>query len=60
MRDYYGRYKHLPNARMFVKAVAMQFGAEKGNSAYLHRLFLDTPLRTVCLLAGLPKPANCL
>lgn len=60
MRSYYITYKHLPNARMFIKAIATQLGLEKGNSRYLHGLFHDTPLRTVCLLAGVPKPANCL
>jgi tRNA 2-thiouridine synthesizing protein E len=60
IRDYYSRYKHLPNARMFTKAIAKQLGEQKGNSRYLHRLFPDGPLKTACKLAGLPKPPTCL
>ncbi len=59
IREYYGKFHHLPNARMFVKAVEKQFGGEKGNSRYLHRLFPESPVRSACLLAGLPKPPGC-
>jgi tRNA 2-thiouridine synthesizing protein E len=59
IRDYHDRFQHLPNARMFVKAVQTQFGEEKGNSRYLHRLFPDGPVRHACLIAGLPKPPGC-
>ncbi|MFZ2725199.1 MAG: TusE/DsrC/DsvC family sulfur relay protein [Methylococcaceae bacterium] len=60
MREYYITYKHLPNTRMFIKAVAIKLGTEKGNSRYIQVLFPQTPLKLVCLLAGLPKPPNCL
>ena len=60
LRDYYAQFQHLPNARMFVKAVQKQFGEEKGNSRYLHRLFPDSAVRYACLIAGLPKPPGCL
>lgn len=60
IRDYYLRYKHLPNARVFTKAVAKQLGEDKGNSRYLHKLFPDGPLKYACKLAGLPKPPTCL
>jgi tRNA 2-thiouridine synthesizing protein E len=60
IRDYYFRFQHLPNARMFVKAVQKVFGEEKGNSRYLHGLFPDGPVRYACLIAGLPKPPGCL
>lgn len=60
MRRYYLDYAHLPNARMFVKAVQKQFGPEKGNSRYLALLFPDSPVRQACLIAGLPKPPGCL
>jgi len=60
IRAYYFEYKHLPNARMFVKAVAKALGEDKGNSRYLHQLFPDGPLKYVCKLAGLPKPPGCL
>lgn len=60
MRGYYQEYQHLPNARLFTKAVGKQFGAEKGNSLYLHHLFPAGPLKYACKLAGLPKPPTCL
>lgn len=60
IRDYYDKYQHLPNARMFVKAVQKTFGEEKGNSRYLHGLFPEGPVRYACLIAGLPKPPGCL
>ena len=60
LRDYYRQFQHLPNARMFVKAVQKQFGEEKGNSRYLHQLFPGSAVRYACLIAGLPKPPGCL
>ncbi len=60
MRDYYEKFHYLPNTRIFVKAVANQFGTEKGNSRYLQSLFPESPLKYACLLAGLPKPPTCL
>jgi tRNA 2-thiouridine synthesizing protein E len=60
MRSYYQQYKHLPNMRVFTKAIANTLGADKGNSRYLHRLFPDGPLKYACKLAGLPKPPTCL
>lgn len=60
IRTYYLNYRHLPNARMFTKAVATALGEDKGNSRYLHRLFPEGPLKYACKLAGLPKPPGCL
>jgi tRNA 2-thiouridine synthesizing protein E len=60
IRSYYGQYKHLPNTRVFIKAIARSLGEDKGNSRYLHRLFPDGPLKYACKLAGLPKPPTCL
>jgi tRNA 2-thiouridine synthesizing protein E len=60
MRHYYERFMHLPNARVFTKAIKHQFGEQKGNSRYLHKLFPDGPLKFTCKLAGLPKPPTCL
>lgn len=59
IRHYYQQYKHLPNARVFTKAIANTLGADKGNSRYLHSLF-EQPLKHACLIAGLPKPPSCL
>ena len=60
MRSYYAQFKHLPNTRVFIKAVAKTLGEDKGNSRYLHRLFPDGPLKYACKLAGLPKPPTCI
>ncbi len=60
IRDYYARFQHLPNARMFVAAVRKQFGEDKGNSRYLQKLFPQGPLKYACKIAGLPKPPTCL
>ncbi len=60
IRSYYQQFKHLPNARVFTKAIAKEFGEEKGNSRYLHKLFPEGPLKYACKLAGLPKPPTCL
>ncbi len=60
IRGYYQQFRHLPNARVFTKAVAKALGEEKGNSRYLHKLFPEGPLKYACKLAGLPKPPTCL
>lgn len=60
IRQYYQTFKHLPNARVFTKAIAKQLGEEKGNSRYLHKLFPEGPLKYACKIAGLPKPPTCL
>lgn len=60
IRKYYQQFKHLPNARVFTKAIAKELGEAKGNSRYLHQLFPDGPLKYACKLAGLPKPPTCL
>jgi len=60
IRDYYQKFKHLPNARMFVAAIRKQLGEEKGNSRYLQKLFPQGPLKYACKIAGLPKPPSCL
>ena len=60
MRGYYEKFNYLPNTRIFVKAIATEFGAEKGNSRYLQHLFPQSPLKYACLIAGLPKPPTCL
>ncbi len=60
IRNYYKQYQHLPNARVFTKAIRNQMGVEKGNSRYLHHLFPEGPLKYACKIAGLPKPPTCL
>lgn len=60
IREYHARFHHLPNNRMFIKAVQMALGPEKGSSQYLNLLFAGSPVRNACLAAGLPKPPGCL
>lgn len=60
IRDYYQRYNHLPNARLFTQAVRKKLGTEKGNSRYLYHLFPDGPVKYVCMIAGLAKPPGCI
>lgn len=60
LRQYYLRFQHLPNMRMFVKAIQKELGCEKGQSIYLHQLFADHPLKYACLIAGTPKPPGCI
>ncbi|MFW5443700.1 MAG: TusE/DsrC/DsvC family sulfur relay protein [Methylococcaceae bacterium] len=60
IRRYYQQFKHLPNARVFTKAIKKEFGDEKGNSRYLHKLFPQGPLKYACKVAGLPKPPTCM
>ncbi len=60
IRYYYQTYKHLPNARVFTKAIKKKWGEEIGNSRYLHKLFPQGPLKYACKIAGLPKPPTCL
>ncbi|QJD30090.1 TusE/DsrC/DsvC family sulfur relay protein [Methylococcus geothermalis] len=60
IRDYHRRFDHLPNARLFVKAIRKTLGEAKGNNRYLHGLFPGGPLKHACLIAGLPKPPGCL
>ena len=60
IRDYYQDFKHLPNTRVFTKALKKKLGEEIGNSRYLHNLFPQGPLKYACKIAGLPKPPTCL
>ncbi len=60
IRSYYEKYRHLPNNRMFVKAVQRTLGEAKGNSRYLNALFAGSPVKYACLVAGLPKPPGCM
>ncbi|MDZ7278837.1 TusE/DsrC/DsvC family sulfur relay protein [Pantoea eucrina] len=60
VRAFYQEYNTSPAVRMLVKAMAQQYGEEKGNSRYLFRLFPDGPAKQATKIAGLPKPAKCL
>jgi len=60
IRDYYRKFNHLPNSRIFTKAIHNTLGKDKGNSRYLYRLFPDGPLKYACKIGGLPKPTSCI
>lgn len=60
VREFYLEFNTSPAIRALVKAMAMKFGPEKGNSRYLQRLFPKGPAKQATKIAGLPKPAKCL
>lgn len=60
LRDSYNVYKKSLPIRALVKAVKQEFGEDKGNSIYLHKLFPENPAKQATLIAGLPKPINCI
>ncbi|MGH8498378.1 MAG: TusE/DsrC/DsvC family sulfur relay protein [Methylococcales bacterium] len=60
IRDYYHRFNHLPNNRVFVKAVRKELGEDKGTTRYLYGLFPEGPLKFACRIGGLPKPTTCI
>lgn len=60
VRKFYEEYNTSPAIRMLVKAMAKEYGPEKGSSKYLFKLFREGPAKQATKLAGLPKPAKCL
>lgn len=60
VRDFYTEFNTSPAVRLLVKAMANQYGEEKGNSRYLFQLFPEGPAKQATKLAGLPKPVKCL
>lgn len=60
LREFYFRYDLSPAMRPLVKHLKNEFGADIGNSIYLMQRFGESPARMLALLAGLPKPKNCL
>jgi tRNA 2-thiouridine synthesizing protein E len=60
VREFYLKYNTSPAMRALVKAMAIEFGPEKGNSRYLFKLFPKGPAKQATKIAGLPKPAKCL
>jgi tRNA 2-thiouridine synthesizing protein E len=60
VRNFYKEYKTSPAIRMLVKAMAIELGADKGNSIYLYKLFPKGPAKQATRIAGLPKPAKCI
>jgi len=60
VRDFYLEYNTSPAIRALVKAMARQYGEEKGNSRYLYKLFPKGPAKQATKIAGLPKPVKCI
>lgn len=60
LRNHYLEFKTTPPVRILVKEIEKKFGAEKGNSIYLHQLFPGGPAKQGCKIAGLPKPVKCI
>ena len=59
VRDFYQTYETTPTMRLYIK-FAKQQGLEQLDSIQMMQLFTQSPMRTLCKLAGLPKPTNCL
>ena len=60
VREYYGEHGIAPAVRILVRSMRQRWGADKGNSRYLYRLFPDGPAKQACRYAGLPKPTGCI
>lgn len=59
-REFYREFDHSPSQRPLGRYIKMHLGADKAKSIYLMKLFGSSPAKMVSLLAGLPKPKNCL
>jgi len=62
MRKFYQEFDLSPAMRPFIKYITLHLGADKGKSIYLMQLFPGdgSPVKRIALIAGLPKPDNCL
>lgn len=60
LRAFYLKYNASPSMRTLVNAVREQYGAEKGNSIYLAKLFPGGAAKQANNIAGLPKPIRCI
>lgn len=60
LRDFYFRYDLSPAMRPLVRHIKSTLGPDQGNSIWLMQRYGESPARTLALLAGLPKPKNCL
>lgn len=58
VRQFYLEFNSSPAIRPLVKYLQQHWGADKGNSIYLHKLFKE-PAKQATKIAGLPKPARC-
>jgi tRNA 2-thiouridine synthesizing protein E len=60
LREFYFTYNASPSMRTLVNAVKVKYGADKGNSIYLHQLFPGGAALQANNIAGLPKPIRCI
>jgi tRNA 2-thiouridine synthesizing protein E len=60
MREYFFKFAMSPGMRPLVAALKSHYGADKGNSTYLHLLFPNGPAKQASKIAGLPKPVRCM
>ena len=60
LRNFYFEYDLSPAMRPLVRQIKQNLGESYGNSIWLMQRYGESPARTLALLAGLPKPKNCL
>jgi len=60
IRQFYFTFDLSPPMRPLVKQIKTNFGPDIGNSIWLMHRYGESPARALALLAGLPKPKNCL
>ena len=60
LRNFYLKHQLSPPMRPLVRLLRQELGSEKGRSIYLLKLFPGSPAKLAALIAGLPRPENCL
>ena len=60
VRAYYQCYELSPAMRPLTRYLKQHLGEQQGSSIYLLQLFPGSPAKLASLIAGLPKPDNCL
>ncbi len=60
LRSFYFEYDLSPAMRPLVKHIKTTVGEQYGSSIWLMQRYGESPARVLALLAGLPKPKNCL
>jgi len=58
LRDYYQEYQIAPDLRTLTKVLGRSLGTDKASKTYLTGLFSQSPAKTACRYAGLPKPIS--
>jgi tRNA 2-thiouridine synthesizing protein E len=60
LRSFYVEFDLSPPMRPLVKLIKTKVHPDYGNSIWLMQRYGESPARVLALLAGLPKPKNCL